>query len=309
MKNIILGGNGMIGVNLSKLLLKRGEETIIIDREFRQEYESPNTNFLKADLVDEKERVFEWVDWHFGEDDELGVWHLAANSDIRSGTEDLFVDFKDTLGTTITAIEICKRNRANFLGFSSSSAIYGDKKGAPVDELSIQLEPISNYGLMKLWSEKLILDFMSQNNDIQILIYRFPNVVGHPLTHGIIKDLLEKLKIEPEEVEVLGNGMQRKQYVHVEDLIDIIYSLKSLGQSGIFNIAPNDDGVSVKQISEMLRSAISPGTNLNFGLTDYGWKGDVPVYRLDTTKLRKTGLGNTLDSLSSIQRTIMEIEY
>lgn len=308
MKNLVLGGAGLVGLNLSQHLIENGEEVAIIDRDISRVSTFEAHTYLEADLVSEREKVFAWVKHEFIRTDNVSVWHLAANSDIRAGIDDPFVDYKDTLGTTYTALEICNLIKPCFLGFSSSSAVYGDKNGFPVNESATDLDPISNYGLMKLWSEKLVLDYLNKNKETQVLIYRFPNVAGFPLTHGIFKDLFEKLKKHPQTVEVLGNGKQRKQYVHVEDLVSVLLNLKSSGSTQVFNIAPNDQGVLVREIAEMLRDIISPNTELCFGETDYGWKGDVPVYFLETEKLKEAGLGQNLNSLEAVKRVVQEIK-
>lgn len=307
MRNLVLGGAGLVGTNLSKKLIESGEEVAIVDRDLSRVPTASGYTCLEADLVNERKKVFLWVKKEFKPADKLNIWHLAANSDIRAGINDPFVDYKDTLGSTLTAIEIGNLLKPCFLGFSSSSAVYGDKRGFPVNESSTDLEPISNYGLMKLWSEKLVLDFLSRNKETQVLIYRFPNVVGLPLTHGVVKDLFEKLRTHPLSVDVLGNGRQRKQYVHVEDLVEVIINLKRGGHTHIFNIAPNDHGVFVREIAELLRDSVSSKTQLNFGETEYGWKGDVPTYFLETQKLKEAGYGQNFNSLEAVERTIREI--
>lgn len=308
MRNIVLGGSGLVGSNLSKYLIDNGEEVLIVDREIPQNLNLKKNSFLQVDLVNDKSHAIEWLKEKCKDTNKISVWHLAANSDIRSGISDPFVDYKDTLGTTLTAIEVCKYVGACFLGFSSSSAVYGDNGGTPVNEEMTDLLPISNYGLMKMWSERLILDFLNQESSVQGLIYRFPNVVGLPLTHGLMKDLFEKLSSTPSTIDILGNGRQRKQYIHVEDLVKIILRLREGGFTKMFNIAPKDEGVSVKDIAELARDLISPHTTLCFGNTEYGWKGDVPVYFMDTRKLDNAGMGRELNSQEAIRRILLEIE-
>jgi UDP-glucose 4-epimerase len=134
--------------------------------------------------------------------------------------------------------------------------------------------------------------------------------VGIPLTHGIVKDLFDKLSLRPKFVEVLGNGFQRKQYIHVSELVRLMILMRQGVQSNyeIFNIAPIDDGIFIKFIAESLRDLISPSTELKYGDTDYGWKGDVPRYFLDTSKLVREGFEVTINSEEAVRITLEEIE-
>lgn len=289
MLNVILGGSGLVGTNLAKTLVERGEKVSVADRTNPTSHFCSDINFLQADIVTERQEIRDWIQSQLAPEETINLWHLAANSDIQSGIEDPFIDFIDTFDTTVAALEICKYLKVEFFGFSSSSAVYGDKEGKPVNEEELNLVPISNYGLMKLWSETMITEFLGLEGSTRSLIFRFPNVVGLPLTHGIVRDLRAKFLLGPTQVEVLGDGNQRKQYIHVEELVNLMLGLKDrmIKQIEVFNIAPHDFGITVREIAETLREVFSPGTDLVFGKTKYGWKGDVPIYFLRTEKLRR----------------------
>ena len=180
----------------------------------------------------------------------------GANSDIQKGTEDVNVDFVNTFQTTLSLLKIAKLFEIKYFRFASSSAVYGDYKTQIISEKSSICRPISNYGAMKLASESVL--FSSKESFLkEISIFRFPNVVGTPATHGVIFDFINKLKLNPKIINVLGDGNQRKQYLFVEDLIDAMFLVASIKNNtnfkddDIYNIGPSDSGISVKEIAEM----------------------------------------------------------
>ena len=135
---------------------------------------------------------------------------MAANSDIQKGTKNNKVDLKDTYMTTVNTLNLIKKylkKNTKFI-FSSSSAIYGNAKKSIVENHDPK-KPVSNYGIMKLKSEKYIENF-SKKMSLKVYIFRFPNVVGKNLTHGIIFDFINKIKINKKILNVLGNGDQQK---------------------------------------------------------------------------------------------------
>jgi UDP-glucose 4-epimerase len=161
---------------------------------------------------------------------------------------------------------------------------------------------------MKLASEAQIsaasasfLEFVS--------IFRFPNVVGVPATHGVIVDFIRKLKVIPDRLDVLGNGTQRKAYIHVADLVDAMLYIVENGAKAVnvFNIGPADDGVTVKYIAEKVREAVSPGAVIQFGDEDRGWVGDVPRFRYAVDRLVELGWTPKRHSADAIHRAIQEI--
>ena len=142
------------------------------------------------------------------------IWHLAANSDIKDGFKDPDNDYKNTFLSTYNLIKIAKKYKVKNFVFASSSAIYGDLRKQKLSEVSGPLLPISTYGAMKLASEGII-SAAKESFLEKIYIFRFPNVVGYPSTHGVIHDFIKRLKKNPTTLNVLGNGRQKKIYMHV----------------------------------------------------------------------------------------------
>jgi UDP-glucose 4-epimerase len=139
-------------------------------------------------------------------------------------------------------------------------------------------------------------------------ILRFPNVIGAPATHGVILDLVRKLKATPDRLEILGDGTQRKAYLHVDDLISAMLHIRDLpGGWQVMNIGPNDRGVTVSFIAETVRDQFKPQAALAYGTGGRGWVGDVPRFFYSTAKLNQTGWRPTLSSSQAIERAVEEI--
>jgi UDP-glucose 4-epimerase len=310
---LVIGGAGFVGVNLVRRLLAAGECTIVVDdlsrgqRAFLQPFENnPLFSFFQLDCSDAAAFTAELKALGAGPIAE--VWHLAANSDIPAGVTDPHVDLHRTFMTTFATLLVVRDFNIPVLHFASSSAVYGDLKDQAISELSGPPEPISNYGAMKLASEAQIRaaieSFLKCAN-----IFRFPNVIGLPATHGVLLDLIRKAQRTPSEFEVLGDGTQQKIYLHVDDLIDAMLEIRSRTESGynVFNIGPADEGITVREIAEAVRDRVAPQANLHFGTEDRGWVGDVPRFRYDIGKLTALGWQAKLDSKAAIKFAVDQI--
>lgn len=241
-------------------------------------------------------------------EDEVKIWHLAANSDISKSGQDPYVDYENTLGTTISAITLAKNLSASEFIFASSSAIYGNRTELPMQEEMEIVQPVSFYGITKLASEMFISKFLSKITS-KVRIYRFPNVIGLPMTHGVFRDFYQKLRVQPESLQVLGDGKQKKPFLHVEDLIDAMFILnQSQSSFEIYNIGPNDKGIEISEIAKMMVKEFSPNTKILFGNSPFGWEGDVPKYSFDLTKSIAAGLNPLLSSESSVLKFLKELQ-
>ena len=160
---------------------------------------------------------------------------------------------------------------------------------------------------MKLASEAAI-SAAAESFFEQACIFRFPNVVGVPATHGVILDFVRKLKINPDKLEVLGNGTQRKSYLHLEDLIDaMIFVQKETSGLALYNIGPRDDGATVAYIAEQVVEQLAPGAKIAYGESNRGWNGDVPKFCYNTKKLAKLGWTPQRSSQVAVCEAIKEI--
>jgi UDP-glucose 4-epimerase len=305
MKTLVVGGAGFIGKNLVRRLLDKNENVIAIDKlEFGSESITTDPNF-QFKLVDINDSAL--VNTVLEQEDISEVWHLAANADIPAGVQNIDVDLEDTFMSTVSVLKLMKAKNIRRLYFASSSAIYGDCD-TRLSENFGPLFPISNYGAMKLSSEALISASLESFLE-KVCIYRFPNVVGTPATHGVLFDFVNKLKHNPRVLQVLGNGTQTKAYMHVEELIDAMMYINKNTENGLnyFNIGANDDGICVKDIAELTVGAISPQATIEYENSDRGWVGDVPRFTYSVEKLRALGWSPNLSSRDAVIRAISEI--
>jgi len=312
--HLITGGAGFIGVNLARRLLEQGQTVIALDDLSlgKLEFVAPLTrfpdfSFVKVDCSssDDISKALAKIHERTPVSD---VWHLAANSNIAAGVADPRIDLTRTFLTTFEVLAAMRQTGIGVLHFASSSAVYGDAGGAAVDENWGPLEPISNYGAMKLASEAQIRaaceSFLTRAD-----IFRFPNVVGTPATHGVIVDLIAKGRATPHEIEVLGDGTQRKIYLHVQDLVEAMLFITSHADAryNVYNIGPADDGVTVREIAEMVRDRVAQGGAIRYGAGNKGWVGDVPRFRYATDKLIALGWKSSRNSAAAIRTAVNEI--
>ena len=310
-KNIIVtGSRGFIGKNLVRLLVSKGYCVYGIDskqnlnRHYDYKYKYYE-NFFKYDIS--KTRNIEIIYSKLIKIKFESFWHFAANSDISKGANNIDIELRDTFNTTKSSILLAKKLGIKKFVFASSSAIFGQVKKS-INENYGPCMPLSNYGAMKLASEGLI----SSNSDFfdSLFIFRFPNVVGADNTHGLIYDMIKKSK-KFKKIPVLGNGLQKKPYIHVFDLINILFTIyknKKYKKFNIYNIGPEDKGISVKSIISKLKK-LEHFKNKNFIYQNkiIGWKGDVPKYSYDISKLKKDFGTDIISSQKAIDKTINQM--
>jgi UDP-glucose 4-epimerase len=306
MKTILItGGAGFIGSHLCDSLLAYGHSVVVIDNLVlgRKEniihlFSNENFKFINGDILDTSclETVF--AEHHFD-----AVFHLAANSDIQKGGKDPVIDYESTFLTTFSVLQAMRKNHVTQIVFASSSAIYGETTELLTENYG-PLLPVSNYGAGKLASEAYISAF-SANYGIQAWIIRFPNVVGERLTHGVIYDFIRKLKCNPHELEVLGNGEQFKPYVHVEDIVSGILFVWKTGNDGInvYNLGV-ESRTKVTEIAQMVIEELELKARIKYSGGDRGWIGDVPEFRYDLSKIHKLGWSARYTSNEAVRLAI-----
>ena len=305
MSVLVIGGAGFVGSVLVKKMLLDNAEIIVIDKLSLGSASYIDTKKVKLHNIDVN-NVKQVLKVLQGEKvDE--VWHLAANSDIPAGVEDMNVDLDDTFMSTVSTLKVMKEINCKRLYFSSSSAVYGFNENRLHEDIG-PLMPISNYGAMKLSSEALISASLESFLD-KVCIYRFPNVVGVPATHGVILDFIRKLKKDMSILEVLGNGFQQKTYLHVNELVEAMLFINNKTDNGMnyYNIGAMDNGVLVKQIAEETVRLVSPDAKINYQKTDRGWFGDVPRFYYSVSKLKDLGWSPKMSSLEAVRTAVSEI--
>lgn len=302
MRVLITGGAGFIGSHLCGYWLQRGAEVVAFDNLIlgRKAFLAPfaehaKFRFVQADLTDLEKVKLEMKGADL-------VMHMAANSDISQGAARTDVDMQNGTVATYNVLEAMRVCGVRQLIFASSSAIYGEATVKPTPESYGPLEPISFYGASKLACEAMVSAF-SHNCEIEAWVYRFANIVGSNSTHGAIHDFVGRLMKRPEQLDVLGNGTQRKSYLHVGDCIDgMMFGFENVsekkqpkaGRFHCFNLASR--GVSnvrfiADEVVRQMHAATGKKAEIHYGASDRGWVGDVPYTHLDGGKFEAVGGG------------------
>jgi len=307
MKFFITGGAGFIGSNMTDILLRKNEVTVFDNLTsgnldfLKQHKENKKFNFIKGDLTD-MDKVRKTMKGHDF------VFHFASNPDIARGAIDTSLDLKQGVLVTYNILESMRRNDIKKIVFPSGSGVYGDVGELYTKESYGPLLPVSMYGASKLGIEGLISAF-SHMFGMRSWIYRFANVVGERQTHGVMLDFIKKLKDNPRELKILGDGRQSKSYIHVTDCIDaMLFTINNSNEVvNIFNVATNDF-TDVNRIAQIVAETMKL-KNVKFSYTGgrVGWKGDVPIVRLDTEKITKMGWKPKMNSEEAVKKATQEI--
>ena len=307
MKILITGGAGFIGSHLCDALMERGHNLTVVDNLVLGRKENISHllgkvgfEFIEEDLLHTEAMRDIFKDRKFDM-----VYHLAANSDIQKGGKDPQVDYDLTFNTTFHVLRYLKEFGIKKFFFASTSAIYGETSDI-LHENYGPLCPVSNYGAGKLASEAFISAF-SFAYHIQTWITRFPNVVGERFTHGVIYDFIHKLRKNPAELEVLGNGEQYKPYVYVKDLVEgILYVIDHASDAYNVYMLGSDSRTKVKEIAAMVIEEMGLNAKIKYSGGDRGWVGDVPEFRYDLTKVNTLGWKAAYTSNESVRLAIQK---
>ena len=302
MRALVVGGAGFIGSHLTERLVAGAEVTVFDNLsvgkpEFMSHALEGACTLIKGDALDlpALERAMAGHDT---------VFHFAANPEARWGLENPRLDLEQGTIATWNVLEAMRRTGAKRLVFASSGTMYGDTMDNCA-EGDLGKLPISLYGASKFACEGLISAFV-ECFGLSAWIYRFGNVVGPRGTHGAALDFLNKLKNNPEELEVLGDGRQSKPYVHVNDCVGgVLFGLEHANERlNIHNISPPDFS-SVRRIAELCVAA-SPYPNARIRYTggDRGWPGDVPHSRLNAEKLGALGYRVSMTSDQAVEAAV-----
>jgi UDP-glucose 4-epimerase len=234
------------------------------------------------------------------------VIHLASNPDIARAATEPEVDFYQGTLLTNNVVEAMRRAQTPRLLYASGSGVYGELGLDPVDEDRGPFLPVSTYGASKLAGEALIASYCAMFG-LRACAFRFANVVGPRQTHGVGFDFLRRLTADPRTLRILGDGQQSKSYIHVSDVVEAV--LLALDQCPepyqVFNVSTLD-AITVTEIAEQAVACLQLAERPRFDYTGgtRGWKGDVPVVRLNSDRIRALGWRSQRNSREAIRAAL-----
>ena len=295
LKFFVTGGAGFIGSTFCDTALARGCQVVNFDdfstgQEFfiQGALKNPHYKVVRGDI-----RSFEVLQQAIGDFKPNWVVHFAANADVRKGFQNPRKDLDyNTIGTYNVA-EASRLSGVKNILFSSTGCVYGEPEVFPTPENVSFPEQTSLYGSSKVAGEG-ILSAYSKGYDLNAIVFRFVSILGARYTHGHVFDFVKKLKADPTQIEVLGDGNQTKSYLHIKDLMKGLWcAIDATEQKGIkgyqvFNIG-HDDFMKVTENVKIIAKRMGLNPKLNFTGGVRGWIGDSPTVRLDTSKLKKLG--------------------
>lgn len=308
----VVGGAGFIGSHLTdRLLADPGTEKVTVFDNFssgrawhlEHHRRDGRLQVVRGDLRDHKALVAAL-------DGVETVIHLASNPDIARAVVEPSVDFDQGTVLTHHVLEAMRLSGARRILYASGSGVYGDLGELEVDEDHGPLVPVSTYGASKLAGEALIAAYCAMFG-FSACVFRFGNVVGPRQTHGVGFDFVRRLLDDPGELRVLGDGHQSKSYIAVSDVVSavLLAARRAPRPYAAFNVATGDY-VTVRHIASLALEALGLSTDttrLTYTGGDRGWKGDVPVVRLSTARIRSLGWRNERSSAEALRDSLVSM--
>jgi UDP-glucose 4-epimerase len=308
----LVGGAGFIGSHVTDTLLGDAEvpavtiyDNFTSGREWHveQHVSDPRLTIVRGDVKD-LALLEEAMRGHDV------VVHLASNPDIARAATEPAIDFDEGTLLTHHVVEAARRTRARHILFASGSGVYGDLGELEVHEDHGPLVPVSTYGASKLAGEGLIAAYAFMF-DVPGSVFRFGNVVGPRQTHGVGFDFVRSLIGDPDRLRILGDGRQSKSYVHVRDVVDAMLLVwrKQQKPYDAYNVATGDY-ITVTEIADLAAECVGvEPEQVEYEYTggSRGWKGDVPVVRLDTQRIRSLGWSNRYSSREALRESMLAL--
>jgi UDP-glucose 4-epimerase len=288
-KFFVTGGAGFIGSNLVKRLLSEGHNVTIYDNlstGFLEYLESVKQHtefrFIRGDLLDKEKLTSEMANSEF-------VFHLAANADVRFGTEHPSKDLYQNTVATFNVLEAMRANSINKIAFSSTGSVYGEATVIPTPEDAPFPVQTSLYGASKLAGEGLI-EAYCEGFDFEAWIFRFVSILGEHYSHGHVFDFYKQLQDHPDFLNVLGDGHQKKSYLYIGDCLDAMCKAteKSKGPVNIFNLG-TDEYCEVRDSIKWICDYLDLTPKIHYLGGERGWIGDNPFIFLDCSKIHTLG--------------------
>jgi len=304
MRSIVTGGAGFIGSNLTDRLLDEGHQVTVIDdlstgdrRFLESAAEHPAFEFVELDLNDPSGAVLEVI---AGADI---VFHLAANADVRFGWDAPRRDLEQNVLVTHRILEAMRQTGVPRIFFASTGSVYGEADQIPTPETAPFPIQTSLYGASKASAEAFVQAYTA-GTEIRATVFRFVSILGPRYTHGHVVDFVSQLASDPSALRILGDGKQRKSYLHVDDCVDALITCLEVDKPyEVFNLGV-DDYCTVADSAGWIckRMGLSPRIDYTGG--DRGWIGDNPFIFLDTSKIRALGWTHRASIRQAVEATV-----
>ena len=303
-KIVVTGAAGFIGSNLVDDLLRKGFHVLGLDnfssgneKFIETAKENENFSIISCDLLntDSLEEYFSGASL---------VFHFAANADVRFGTKNPSLDLEQNTIVTFNVLEAMRKNSISNIVFSSTGAMYGEAKIVPTPEDGPMPIQTSLYGASKLACESMIQAYC-EGFGFKAWIFRFVSILGNRYTHGHVFDFYKQLKHDPGRLHVLGDGNQKKSYLHVDDCIDAMWVGIKNSKNGvnIFNLGA-EDYCQVKDSVEWITSKLNLSPEISFSGGERGWVGDNPFVFLETKKIISLGWKQKYTIREGVEKTV-----
>jgi len=299
---LVTGGAGFIGSHLVDRLAAEGHQVRVIDNLSSGRLENlahrRDVEVIVGDLKNpqDAQKAVRGVD---------AVFHFAANPEVRVSTTNPDIHFSENVVATFNLLEAMRKNDASQLVFASSSSVYGEPPQIPVDE-EAPLRPVSVYGASKAACENLIHAY-AKLYGFRAVALRYANVVGPRLRHGVIWDLINKLKKNPHELEILGDGKQVRSYIYIDDAVEatLLAWKKTNDAYAAYNVAAAD-WITVDEVADVVVEVMGLANvkkTYKPVLHGVGWPGDVKKVALKIDKLKQLGFKPKLNSKEAVRLT------
>ena len=289
MRALVTGGAGFIGSHLVDRLLQAqhhvrvfdnfstGQRRFLVGAQTNDQFE-----LIEGDLIHEQqiEVAMRGVDF---------VWHLAANADVRFGTDQPRRDLEQNTIATSNVLEAMRKNKVRHIAFSSTGSIYGEASIIPTPEDCPMPVQTSLYGASKLACEGMISAYC-EGFDMQAWIFRFVSILGERYTHGHIFDFYRRLLDDPDHLHILGNGKQRKSYLYIHDCLNAMLKAVEGAPSAVnvLNLG-TDEYVEVNDSVDLITDHLGLSPKRSYAGGERGWIGDSPFIFLKCDRMRSLG--------------------
>ena len=289
MKVLVTGGAGFIGSHLVDRLLQKGQSVIAFDnlstgqrRFLDNALNNERFELIEGDLIYEEqiEAAMSGVDF---------VWHLAANADVRFGTDQPRCDLEQNTIVTANVLEAMRKNEVRHIAFSSTGSIYGEASVFPTPEDCPMPVQTSLYGASKLACEGMISAYC-EAFDMQAWIFRFVSILGERYTHGHVFDFYRQLLENPDNLHILGNGKQRKSYLYIHDCLNAMFKAVEVAPDAVnvLNLG-TDEYIEVDDSVDLITNHLGLSPERSYAGGDRGWIGDNPFIFLNCDRMRSLG--------------------